>query len=60
MTVKHEGYSSWERHWTLKERMNSYRTRLIIHQLKMEIFARWGMQDPQGFLMESSSKGSLI
>jgi hypothetical protein len=42
MAVKHEGYSSWEPHWTLKERKKSSRTRLIIHQVKKETSARWG------------------
>lgn len=42
MANKHKGYSPWEPQWTLKERKESSRTRLIIHQVKKETFARWG------------------
>ena len=55
MTVKHEGYSSWESHWKLKERMKSSRTSLIIHQVKNETFARWGYERSS-----RSSDGILI
>ena len=43
MAIKHEGYSSWEAHWTLKEMMKSSRTRLIT-SIQKERSARWGYE----------------
>ena len=55
MVVKHEGYSSWEPHWTLQERNKSSRTRFITHEVKKgKRLPNGDMQDPQGSLMEAS------